>query len=549
MLMNYLIFLNDPMIRKFIMACFYFMLCGVTQVQSQTPVYNLKAKNFLKTSANSFTFEIFLQNTSDSVTLQYSGGQYFFDINPEIANSGTLSLQFEGPDTSDLPVNLRPRNPQVSGSQLRLATNTFPGPGNGFMIPLSGNPPVKIAKLKVSTSSLSFSNKPLNFKWRNQTPDPFTKIFAYVSSLNVNITNPSAHTIDSTSLKSIPTYDLSAKNFKRLAPNILEFEINIKHNGTNYMFEYSGGQYFFNFNQEIANGGTLSYNYSADTSALPVYLRPRNPQISGSQLRLATNTFPAAGNGFVIPHDSAGTMIVKMRLATTAASFADVPFCLQWRREIPDPFTKIFAFSGVLGNLNTNISSFANFTIDSTLHETAYNIKVIVQGFYRPAENFLARNEYMSVMLRNFSSPYELVDSSSAIIDSITFTGNYLFNAAPSGNYFIVAKFKNAVETWSRESGEYLSEGSILHFDFTDSINKAYGKNLTLQGDKYCLYSGDVNYDNICDIVDMGIIENDSYFFTSGNVVTDLNADDIVDIADLGMVDNAVYLFVQTVSP
>ncbi|MBK8983791.1 MAG: hypothetical protein IPM38_16105 [Ignavibacteria bacterium] len=80
-------------------------------------------------------------------------------------------------------------------------------------------------------------------------------------------------------------------NFLFVSPNIIEFDIRIEHTNSPTPFEYSSGQYFLNFNPLIANGGNLSFNYSTDSSDLPVNMRPRNPQISGSQLRLAANIF------------------------------------------------------------------------------------------------------------------------------------------------------------------------------------------------------------------------------------------------------------------
>ncbi|MBK6505142.1 MAG: hypothetical protein IPG02_05630 [Ignavibacteria bacterium] len=104
---------------------------------SQTPTYELTAKNFTYASLNTIEFDMFMKHTNNPTVFEYSGGQYFLNFNPDIANGGTLSYSIIG---SDLPSNLQPRNPLVSGSQLRLAANTFLGPGFWIFMTNNGTP-------------------------------------------------------------------------------------------------------------------------------------------------------------------------------------------------------------------------------------------------------------------------------------------------------------------------------------------------------------------------------------------------------------------------
>lgn len=265
-----------------------FILLLTNICNAQQPDYSLKVMNFLKTSPNSFVFDVYIENTGFPIYFEYSGGQYFLDINPAIANGGALSYAYAGPDTSDLPPNLRPRNPQVFGSQLRLAANSFPSAGSGYIIP-NGSPGTKIVKMKVTTTASEFAEVPVNLTWRNQD-DPFTKIYAFVGSVNTNITTSSSHYIDTTSLHVYPQYSLTAGNLTKISGNTIQFDIFIKHTNPPAALDYSGGQYYFNFNPMIANGGTLAYTYAGDTSDLPLHLRPINPQVSGNQLNLESNS-------------------------------------------------------------------------------------------------------------------------------------------------------------------------------------------------------------------------------------------------------------------
>jgi len=344
-----------------------------------------------------------------------------------------------------------------------------------------------------------------------------------------------------------PTFNLKSLNFVFTSPNVLEFEIRLEHTNSPTVFEYSGGQYFFNVNTDIANGGTLSYTYSSDSSDLLVNMRPRNPQVSGSQLRLAANIFPSAGNGFIMTNNgSPGTKIAKMKIQTTAGSFANVPLNFAWRTQSPDPFTKIYAY---VGTVNTNVTSGASYLIDTSGIQTSLEIKVAIEGLYRPIQNKHLKRDSIKLFLRKSVSPYQIIDSSISILDSNTLLSNFTFRFIQGGSYYLVMKYINSLETWSRSGGENIVIGNTLNYDFTVASSKAYGNNLVLKGSKYCLYSGDIDNSGFVDISDMSRVYNDGTNFLSGDVITDLNGDRFVDLDDLAIADNNVFLFAGVITP
>lgn len=49
----------------------------------------------------------------------------------------------------------------------------------------------------------------------------------------------------------------------------------------------------------------------------------------------------------------------------------------------------------------------------------------------------------------------------------------------------------------------------IKNYDFTPAASQTYGNNQTLVGSKYCIYSGDINQDNVIDAQDLAILDND----------------------------------------
>lgn len=168
-----------------------------------------------------------------------------------------------------------------------------------------------------------------------------------------------------TSHAAVPKYQLRAQNIVKTGPNSVEFDINILHtNPDSSNFEYAAGQYFFDFNIGIANGGT--FTYSIVNSDLPSGLQPRNPVVyvvgGEMQLRLTINMIPAPGNGFPITSVGQGTKIVRMKLQTSALYFDSQFFHLNWRNGPANPYTKIFSY---IGSALTEITTPGTHFVDS----------------------------------------------------------------------------------------------------------------------------------------------------------------------------------------
>ena len=181
-------------------------------------------------------------------------------------------------------------------------------------------------------------------------------------------------------------------------------------------------------------------------------------------------------------------------------------------------------------------------------------LKVLVEGLYDPVSNKVTRRDTISVYLRSVSPPYELIDSSKFRLDSIFLFGKFnllTFNNALPGNYYLTVKHFNSIETWSEPGGIFLSNDSLIHnYDLTNSKDKAYGSNLKLVGNKYCIYSGDVNQDGHINLTDLTIVYNNSRSFLFGNYIpSDLNGDSIVDLTDLTICYNNSISFVSMIRP
>ena len=176
-----------------VLALLAFALLALSPASAQNPTYALTVDGFSLNSPldNELEFDIHIYQTNSPVPFEYAGGQFFFDFNTAITNGGSLTYTRVG---TGLPANFEPRNPQISGNQLRLAVNTFPGAGNGFTGIPSTPPGVLIERMRI-TNTVQFAVENLNLAWRNGPANPFTKIFAYVGTTNTDITTAATHTV------------------------------------------------------------------------------------------------------------------------------------------------------------------------------------------------------------------------------------------------------------------------------------------------------------------------------------------------------------------
>jgi len=191
--------------------------------------------------------------------------------------------------------------------------------------------------------------------------------------------------------------------------NMLFFDIVLQHTNSELTepFEYTIGQYFLDFNPDIANGGTLSYNIV--DSDLPSIFLPRNPSIAGNILRLAGNIISRPG--IIMSTTSPGTKIVRMRLTTTASSFAQVPLELRWRTtELIR--TKI---SILVNNLHTEVSENGFYYIESL--ENYINL-------LSPVNKSIVASSGINFIWNNVSSAakYILMVANDSNMNSVLFT-------------------------------------------------------------------------------------------------------------------------------
>ncbi len=210
-----------------------------------------------------------------------------------------------------------------------------------------------------------------------------------------------------------------------------------------------------------------------------------------------------------------------------------------------------------LGSVNTGVHEIAGSNLTSFNEITAgefataghVQVKVIMQGYYN-AGGYLNSKDTVKILLAQSVSPYAIVDSSEAVLDSLTYTATGTFSSAPNGTYYIVVKHRSTVETWSVSGVAYTSSGTV-NYDFSSAASQAYGGNeVEVDAGVFALYSGDCNQDGYVDPLDLSMVDQDSFNYVSGSALaTDVNGDQYVDPLDLSIVDQNSFNYVGIQRP
>lgn len=182
----------------------------------------------------------------------------------------------------------------------------------------------------------------------------------------------------------------------------------------------------------------------------------------------------------------------------------------------------------------------------------------LIQGFYNQTTNLMIPDT-MRVYLRSASSPFALLDSSKALLNS-SGTSLFKFNnlVIDDGVLFLIQlKHRNSIETWSSlklQTGNSFSPlNSSAHYDFSTDKSRAFGDNQilvdALPASKFALFGGDVNQEGHIDLTDVLAVYNDASNFTTGYVNTDVTGDNTSDLTDVITTYNNSTNFVAVIKP
>lgn len=403
-------------------------------MQAQNPQYILNATNF-NFFTNKIEFDIYLSHTNPPVAFEYAGGQYYFNFNPEIANGGTLTYTII---ESDLPVPMRPRGPAVYNSQLRLAFNTFPGAGLGFIMTNNGSPGTKIVKMRLQTSVAALSNVPFNIEWRNppvppQT-NPVTKIFAYIGTVNTEITTPGNHLIGGMHSAPEIVSPMNNSTDNQLSLKIIWRKVQ---NATSYRVQVSTDSLFGSYIINDSVYSDTSKNLSNLTHLTKYYFRVKAMNSTASTPYTATWNFKTRD-------------IIKLKLTVIVEGLYNQLFNLLTRKDT----VRVYLRST---SPPYNIIDSSKGRIDSINFSNVYNFQYAPGGSY-----YIVARHFNSLEIWSKDNGQNLIT---------TDTNYYNFTTAASQAYGDNLKLKGT--KWTTYSADVNQDGGIDGTDLAKIHNDA----------------------------------------------------------------------------
>ena len=176
------------------------------------------------------------------------------------------------------------------------------------------------------------------------------------------------------------------------------------------------------------------------------------------------------------------------------------------------------------------------------------NLKALLEGFYAGSglmQPVLANSgigssatltDTLTLELRAATSPYNVIATQKAVLDTDG-DGVFTFNNVAAGNYYLVAKHRNHLATWSASA---VACSPSTSYNFSSAATQAFGDNMkALGGGLFALYAGDVNQDEFVDGTDYLPVLNN--VFLGDYYPSDVNGDGFTDGTDYLNVLNNIF--------
>lgn len=209
---------------------------------------------------------------------------------------------------------------------------------------------------------------------------------------------------------------------------------------------------------------------------------------------------------------------------------------------------------------STNTTNSISEGVQQPVMDGKLNLKLFIEGYYDSELNAMQPVKFnqgvstdnsitddITVELRN-STNGNLLYTKNANLSTFG-ECNLSYNSSINGNYYLVIKHRNSLETWSSSSITIKPENDTF-YDFTNSSNKAFGNNLKeVETGVFAIYSGDLNQDLLIDPSDYSIWEQYSDAFSTGYFASDLNGDGVVDPSDYSIWEINSDQFINATSP
>lgn len=356
-----------------------------------------------------------------------------------------------------------------------------------------------------------------------------------------------------------PSYNCEIKNDFMVSETVYEFDIYMSNTGS-VPLEMANFQAAISVNSSFVNGGSLTAALVDGFSELNLSQVPTSIGVSSSQncIKIAPKAPPRTlGSGGNSTTDGTlisetGTRLCRISL-TNSVPFGAQGFSPSWNFTV-DPYrTVVSAFVGPANGKTNTLVTLAE------AHSNSMNLKLFAEGLYDPGTSGFKKvqdadgeNSWdkfaglvcdtLSIQLAESADPWNIVYSARGININSNGTCRVPFPATLSGNYYVIVKHRNSVETWSKAGGESLVNG--FSYDFTTSANQAFGGNMVeVEPGVFAIFAGDVNspmsgQDGYVDGFDVASVFNYSQNGGFGYIPEDLTGDGFVDGFDVALVFN-----------
>lgn len=475
-------------LKYFLVAVVFLYNINIT---SADPTFDLRLTNRNYISSNEGYFDVVIKHTNPAQSdFKYAGGEYVIILNSDFQTEHLNYIY-----SIDTATYGRERIPlKYVGSLMKNLDTLKLTQGDTIQI---GNEPVISTATGTLVARIRFFNPDLysntclmeeQFEWKKYTPGVSTKIYFR----NNGVTN-----LINNSLSSFSTYDLCVSSFCCLeAPLHPPVRTSPENNSENLSAPVT---------LQWQRGFPVNYSARLQVAADSAF----------SDIVLDSS--------FSLPNGNENVSVIL--------SYVTHPGEYYWRVRqggIPPQgaYNEVWKFTIIPGPVTLVLT-------------------VIPEGLYR----FNQFDYEYKAYLRNVDAPFELVDSCNVSSSDSLYKNTLNFVNALPGRYYIVVETPGCVETWSKEGGELLSGGVVNEYDFTLDDSQAFYENLIFVINKYCMYSGDVNQDQIIDLVDIISVYYNSNSFKTADINTDLTGDNLTDLSDILITENNSKKFVKTRTP
>lgn len=360
-----------------------------------------------------------------------------------------------------------------------------------------------------------------------------------------------------------PTYSASLENDLMVSSNIYEFDLYLARTGSTPL-ELANFQAAIGIDPGFVNGGVITPSIISGTSELNTSQWPISIAFSQSQntIKIAPRTPPrtlfpdtetSSTNGTIIEPE--GTRVCRIRLENSV-DFSSGLINPVWNFTLNPYRTAVTAY---VGPTDHKVNTFI--TLEES-HSKTLNLAVMTEGLFDGSTGIMRKAQdadadfntwdnfpglvadTITIQLAETSSPWNIVHSVHGVNLNTDGSCRIYVPGYFSGNYYVIFKHRNSIETWSKPGGESFV-GNSTSFCMNTDASQAFGSNLKqVAPGKFAIFTGDVagtplgTQDGYIELPDLNSIYNLSLAGAYGYQKGDLNGDGFVELPDLNMVFN-----------